>query len=78
MSYNEYFDKLYDDVFPSVNRGQICSHCGYFGKAKEMTFDPELGWMHWKCLGRFRRMEKQEQRFEYEMDQVRAKKRGQK
>lgn len=72
---SNYLEKLYDDVFPNT-AGQICSHCGYFGKAKEMTFDEDLGWIHWSCLKRYQRMEKEEQRFEHTMNQIRTKNGG--
>lgn len=66
-----YLERLYEDVFP-VKRQYLCNLCGDIGEEKEMKNDQELGWVHWKCLKSYEKMEKQEQVFEWEREQARA------
>lgn len=57
-----------------TNYGHICVLCGHFGFAHEVTWDEKFGgYVHWSCKKSWEKQEREEQRFEQIMDEMRRR-----
>jgi len=60
-------------IFPLTTRfGQTCTVCGQFHFLDEITIDYDLGWICFGCLEGMEKVNKEDERFEFEKDKANA------